>query len=156
MQLDPETDLSFTRSLPIPPALVWTCWTSPEHIPHFFVPKPHRVVGCDIDLRVGGRFNTVFEIDGTRMENQGVYLEIRPEQRLVFTDGYAEGWKPSADPFMTAILELAPEADGGTSYTATARHGTAEKARAHKEMGFHEGWNTVVDQLVDYAQGLPR
>lgn len=156
MQLDPETDLSFTRTLPIPPALVWTCWTSAEHIPHFFVPKPHRVVDCDIDLRVGGRFNTTFEIEGNRMENEGVYLEIVPERRLVFTDAYTEGWKPSEDPFMTAILDLTATADGGTVYTATARHRTAEKAKAHQEMGFQQGWNTVADQLVEYAQGLIR
>ncbi|WP_323765307.1 SRPBCC family protein [Marinovum sp.] len=156
MQLDPETDLSFTRTLPIPPALVWTCWTSPEHIPHFFVPKPHKVVGCDIDLRVGGKFNTTFEVEGNRMDNDGVYLEIVPERRLVFTDTYTEGWKPAEDPFMTAILDLEPTEDGGTVYTATARHRTAEKAQAHKDMGFYEGWGVVVDQLVDYAQGLKR
>ena len=81
MQLDPDTDLTFTRTLPVPPALVWACWTSADHIPHFFVPKPHKVVACDIDLRVGGRFNTTFEVDGNRMENHGVYLEIVPERR---------------------------------------------------------------------------
>ena len=156
MQLDPDTDLTFTRTLPVPPALVWACWTSADHIPHFFVPKPHKVVACDIDLRVGGRFNTTFEVDGNRMENHGVYLEIAPERRLVFTDGYTEGWKPTEDPFMTAILDLAPTKEGGTSYTATARHRTAEKARAHKDMGFYEGWGVVADQLVDYARTLER
>ena len=36
---DPETDLSFTRTLKaVPRRLVWECWTTPEHIPHFFVP----------------------------------------------------------------------------------------------------------------------
>ncbi|WP_417523592.1 SRPBCC family protein [Marinovum sp.] len=156
MQLDPDTDLSFTRDLPIPPSLVWECWTSSEHIPHFFVPKPHKVLDCDIDLKVGGRFNTTFEVEGNRMENNGVFLEIDPERRLVFTDTYTEGWKPAPDPFMTAILDLAPLDDGGTRYTATARHRSAEKAKAHKEMGFYDGWGIVVDQLVDYAQGLGR
>ncbi len=32
MDLDPKTDLHFTRSLAVPRALVWECWTSPEHI----------------------------------------------------------------------------------------------------------------------------
>ncbi len=32
MDLNPDTDLTFTRKLPIAPALVWTCWTTPEHI----------------------------------------------------------------------------------------------------------------------------
>ncbi|MCT8328490.1 SRPBCC family protein [Albidovulum sediminis] len=156
MDLDPKTDLHFTRTLAVPRSLVWECWTSPEHIPHFFVPRPHRVTACDLDLRVGGRFNTTFEVEGNLMENHGVYLEVVPEERLVFTDAYREGWKPAPDPFMTALLLLSDAAGGGTTYTAIARHRSAETAEAHKAMGFYDGWGTVVDQLEDYAKGLMR
>jgi uncharacterized protein YndB with AHSA1/START domain len=55
---------------------------------------------------------------------------------------------------MTAILLLADTDDGGTRYTAIARHRSAETAQRHKEMGFYEGWGIVVDQLEDYAKGL--
>lgn len=154
MDLDPKTDLHFTRTLAVPRSLVWECWTSPEHIPHFFVPRPHRVTACDLDLRVGGRFNTTFEVDGNLMENHGVYLEVVPQERLVFTDAYREGWKPAPDPFMTALLLLSDAADGGTTYTAIARHRSAETAEAHKAMGFYDGWGTVATQLEDYAKGL--
>ncbi|WP_301917435.1 SRPBCC family protein [Albidovulum sp.] len=154
MDLDPKTDLSFTRTLAVPRRLVWECWTSPEHIPHFFVPRPHRVTACDLDLRVGGRFNTTFEVEGNLMENHGVYLEVVPQERLVFTDAYREGWKPAPDPFMTALLLLSDTADGGTTYTAIARHRSAETAEQHKAMGFFDGWGTVVDQLEEYARGL--
>ncbi len=156
MELDPRTDLTFTRTLPVPRALVFECWTRPEHIPNFFVPRPHKVTGCDIDLRVGGRFNTTFEVEGNVMENAGVWLEIVPNTRLVFTDGYAEGWKPAPEPFMTAIIDLADAPGGGTTYTATARHRTPESCEAHENMGFYDGWGTVVDQLVEYAQSLNR
>ncbi len=154
MDLDPKTDLSFTRTLAVPRRLVWECWTSPEHIPHFFVPRPHRVTACDLDLRVGGRFNTTFEVEGNLMENHGVYLEVVPQERLVFTDAYREGWKPAPDPFMTALLLLSDTADGGTTYTAIARHRSPETAEQHKAMGFFDGWGTVVDQLEEYARGL--
>lgn len=30
--LDPNTDLSFTRTLAAPRQLIWECWTQPEHI----------------------------------------------------------------------------------------------------------------------------
>ncbi|MBU0645478.1 MAG: SRPBCC family protein [Alphaproteobacteria bacterium] len=154
MTLDPKTDLSFTRTLAVPRALVWDCWTQPEHIPHFFIPAPHKVTACDIDLRVGGRFNTVFDVDGAVMDNTGVYLELIPGEKLVFTDGYSEGWKPAPDPFMTAILTFADAPDGGTIYTATARHRSQEAAQTHKDMGFFDGWGTVADQLATYAKGL--
>ncbi|WP_238367054.1 SRPBCC family protein [Mesobacterium pallidum] len=154
MTLDPTTDLTFTRTLRAPRALLWECWTRPEHIPHFFVPRPHKIVSVDIDLRVGGRFDTVFDVEGNKMDNKGVYLEIIPEEKLVFTDSYEEGWKPKADPFMTAIVEMSDAPDGGTIYTATARHRTAETAETHKQMGFYDGWGTVATQLDDYALSL--
>jgi len=154
LNLDPKTDLSFTRQIAVPRSLVWECWTTPEHIPHFFIPRPHRVTSCEIELRVGGRFNTTFDVDGNVMENKGVYLEVVPEERLVFTDAYSEGWKPAPDPFMTALLLLADAPDGGTIYTAVARHRAEETREQHEAMGFYDGWGTVVTQLEEYAKGL--
>lgn len=156
MDLDPDTDLSFTRTLAVPRALVWECWTREEHIPHFFVPRPHKVTACEIDLRVGGRFNTTFDVDGAEMRNTGVWLELAENEKLVFTDTYEEGWKPNPDPFMTAILLLEDAPEGGTRYTAIARHRSAESAEQHKAMGFYDGWGTVVTQLEEYASGLAR
>ena len=154
MTLNPETDLSFTRTLNAPRALIWECWTTPEHIKHFFVPKPHSIESCEIDLRVGGRFNTVMNVDGHLMDNKGVYLEVVERTRLVFTDTYTEGWAPVPDPFMTAILDLEDDGDGGTIYTATARHRSPEAKKTHEDMGFFDGWGTVATQLEDYAQSL--
>ena len=154
MNLDPDTDLKLTRTLAVPRALVYECWTSERHIPHFFVPRPHRVTACEIDLRVGGRFNTTFEVDGTEMHNQGVWLDLEQDRRLVFTDTYTEGWKPAPEPFMTAIVLLEDAGEGRTEYTAIARHRNAASARQHEEMGFYGGWGTVVEQLEAYAQGL--
>jgi len=145
--LDPETDLILTRTLAAPRALVWRCWTEPEHLVQWFVPRPHRVVACELDVRVGGRCNTTFEVEGNLMPNHGVYLEVVPGERLVFTDTYTEGWKPAPDPFMTAIVTLADAPGGGTTYTAVARHRSAGAARQHAEMGFHDGWGTVARQL---------
>lgn len=155
MDLDPDTDLSFTRIVAAPRALLWECWTTPEHIRNFFVPRPHQVTSCEIDLRVGGRFNTTFEVNGAEMENNGVYLELIDGEKLVFTDGYREGWKPAPDPFMTAIVLFEDHhGPSSTKYTAIARHRSPEARRSHEEMGFYDGWGTVVDQLEAYAAGL--
>lgn len=154
--LDPATDLSFTRTLDAPRQLIWECWTKPEHIPHFFVPKPHKVTAVDIDVRVGGRFDTTFEVDGKAIENRGVYLDVVEGETLVFTDAYSEGWKPAPEPFMTAILILADAPGGGTRYTAIVRHRSPESRQAHEAMGFFDGWGTVASQLEAYARGLAR
>ncbi len=154
LELDPTTDLSFTRTLAVPRSLIWECWTMPKHIPNFFIPAPHKVTSVDIDLRVGGCFNTTFDVDGNVIENFGVYLELIPEEKLVFTDFFSEGWKPAAEPFMTAIMLLKDAPEGGTSYTAIARHRNQEIRNQHEEMGFFDGWGTVTTQLETYAKGL--
>ena len=154
MILDPALDLSLTREIALPPAVLFACWTQSQHIPQFFVPKPHRVVACHIDLRVGGAFNTSFDVDGAVMQNNGVWLEIVPDKKLVFTDAYTEGWKPAPEPFMTAIITLDDLGDNRTRYTAIARHRSAEAAETHRQMGFYQGWGTVVDQLEAYARSL--
>jgi len=112
------------------------------------------VTACDIDLRVGGRFNTKFDVDGTVMDNNGVYLELVAHEKLVFADAYTEGWKPAPNPFMTAIILLADAEGGQTSYTAIARHLTSEARQSHEDMGFYAGWGQVATQLEAYAKTL--
>ena len=99
-----STDLHFSRVLPASRDLVWACWTDPALIPLWFMPKPHRALSAEIDLRPGGIFCVEMEVEGTVMKEPGVVLEAIPAQRFVFTDTYAPGWKPNPEPFMTAII----------------------------------------------------
>lgn len=154
MELDPATDLKIERILDVPREKVWACWTQPQHIPHFFIPKPHRITACEIDLKAGGRFNTTFEVDGRLIENKGVYLEVTDGEKLVFTDTFTEGWKPAENPFMTGMILLEDAGAGRTKYTAIARHRNAETRQQHEDMGFYTGWNIAIDQLVAYAKTL--
>ena len=152
--LDPDLDLVITREVNAPREVLYMCWTTPEHLVHWFVPKPHKVTACELDVRPGGKCNTTFDVDGNEMQNNGVYLEVVPNEKLVFTDAYTEGWKPAPEPFMTAILTFEDIGGGRTRYTAIARHRSPETAKAHKDMGFYDGWGTVITQLEEYAQGL--
>ena len=153
---DPTLDLVLTRDIAAPRDVLYMCWTTPEHLMQWFVPKPHKVAACTLDVRPGGVCNTTFDVDGNIMENKGVYLEVVPNEKLVFTDTYTEGWKPAPEPFMTAIVTFEDIGGGRTRYMAIARHRNAEAARTHAEMGFQDGWGTVATQLEAYAQGLVR
>ena len=156
MTLNPDTDLVLTRDIAAPREVLYKCWTTPEHLMHWFVPKPHKVIACELDVRPGGRCNTTFDVDGTEMPNNGVYLEVIPNEKIVFTDTYTEGWVPKPDPFMTAIITFEDIGNGRTRYTATVRHRTPEAAKTHVDMGFYGGWGTATDQLEAYAKGLPK
>ena len=63
MNLNPDTDLSFTRALNAPRMVLWECWTTPKHIMNFFMPRPHSLDACEIDLRIGGKFNTTMNVE---------------------------------------------------------------------------------------------
>jgi uncharacterized protein YndB with AHSA1/START domain len=153
---DPKLDLILEREIDVPVELVWQAWTTPESIKHWFCPKPWSVSKCEIDLRVGGAFSTVMRSpEGEEFPNLGCYLEIVPQRRLIFTDTLLPGFRPAPKPFFTGALLLEPIAKG-TRYTAIAIHGDEATRKQHEEMGFHQGWGTVLDQLVAHIKASKR
>lgn len=152
LEIDPTLDLVIDRIVPVPPSRVYKAWTNPEHLKQWFCPKPWTVSDCEMELRPGGRFFTVMNgPDGERFENLGCFLELVPDRKLVFTDALLPDYRPSPTPFFTAFLFL-EAVEGGTRYIAIARHGKPETAEQHRAMGFFQGWNTVLDQLVATLQ----
>lgn len=151
---DATHELTITRLIAAPRAVVWRCWTEPELIKQWFTPRPWTTPVVETDVRPGGASYMLFRgPNGEEFPNRGVYLEVVPQERLVFTDAYVSAWVPSAEPFMTAIATFADEG-GGTRYTARVLH-WSEAARArHEEMGFHDGWGKAADQLEAAARRL--
>ena len=154
LDIDPALDLVLERDIDVPPALVWKLWTEPEHVKQWFAPAPWTISECDIDLRPGGQFYTVMKSpEGQAFPNMGCYLEIVPNEKLVFTNALAPGYRPSEQPFFTAIVTLEPTPTG-TKYTAVAKHKDGAGRQQHEEMGFHEGWGQVLEQLVTLAKSM--
>lgn len=152
--LDPSLDLVLERTVHVPVSKLWRAWTTPKYLMPWFCPKPWSVPECEIDLRPGGLFRTVMAgPEGERLENVGIYLEIEHERRLIWTDTLLPGYRPSPNPFFTAILSFEPVAEG-TRYVAIARHGSTEVREKHEQMGFHQGWSIVLDQLVEFCADL--
>ena len=154
MNWDKETDLVITNTLKSPRSAVWRCWSTPELFKQFYVPKPHSVGNCEMDIRTGGRFNITLVADGAEIPVNGTFLEVVEEEKLVFTDYYSEGWKPSPQSFMTCVVLFKDSKNGGTEYTVVARHTSAEERLAHEEMGFHKDWTTTAQQLDELAASL--
>ena len=152
---DTDRDLVLTRVLNAPRDKVFQCWTQPDLIKQWFAPKPWTTPKVEMDLRPGGgNVMTMADENGTEYPNPGQYLEIVPNEKLVFTDAFTGDWTPSAKPFFTAILTFEDAGEGKTRYTAVARHWTAEDAAAHKQMGFHEGWGMCAAQLEELASRI--
>ena len=150
-----ERELALDRVLQAPRAAVWRCWTEPELVVRWFTPPPFRTVHAELDLRPGGGSLVVMQgPDGVEHPNRGVYLEVEPGRRLVFTDAYVQAWEPSAKPFMTVTLDFDDAGGGATRYFARALHWTVEDCETHAAMGFHRGWGIAADQLEAVAAEL--
>ena len=76
-EFDPALDLKLEREVDVPVELVWKAWTTPEHLHHWFIPKPWTLASVEIDLRPGGAFNMVMRSpEGQEFPNRGCYLEV--------------------------------------------------------------------------------
>lgn len=152
-------ELVLTRLLDAPREKLFRCWTEPALLKQWFVPRPWTITEAETDLRAGGGSRIVMRSpEGQEFPNAGVYLEVVPNERIVFTDAYTAGWVPSAKPFFTAIVtfadEAGPDGEKKTRYTARARHWRAEDKETHEKMGFHEGWGQCATQLEELARTL--
>ena len=102
------------RVYPVAPEKVWRAWTDPQALSRWFGPGDVDTVSlAELDVRVGGRYRIVFGApDGSEHEASGVYLDVVPNRRLVFT--WTRRGMPEADSQVT--IELRP-VEAGTELT---------------------------------------
>lgn len=143
-----DYDLTIEKLIDASPADCYKAWG--EHLEEWFVPDGVELKVNKLDLRTGGEFSTAMTYDGNTHEGTGVFLEVTPNERIVWTDAYHPGWVPNPEKFFTAITTFEPQ-DGKTLVRATARHWSKEVMENHKEMGFFEGWGQTMDKLEKVA-----
>lgn len=142
-------ELSVTRFINAQPETVWQVMT--ERLPEWWCPKPWRTEVNAIEWRAGGAFNTtMYGPEGEEIPGQGIFLDVTPGKRMVFTDALNADWQPR-QAFMVGLFEISSE-NGGTRYTASARHWHEDAVKQHENMGFAEGWGAVADQLAALAE----
>lgn len=153
--MDEKHALEISRVIAVPRARVWRAWADPKMLAEWWCPKPWTTEVRAFEFRAGGDFYTFMRgPDGGESDNPGCFLEVVPEERIVFTSMLTGGYRP-ATPWlgMTAFFTLADEG-AGTRYVARVLHRDEADAKKHEEMGFFDGWNTCITQLEDFARGL--
>ncbi len=143
-------ELVINRIIDAAPEKLYRAWTEPALLKQWFAPKPWTTPGAELYVRPGGgNLITMRSPEGQDMPNPGMYLEVVPNKRLVFTDAYTKNWEPKdGNPFMTVILTFEDMGNGKTNYTARVLHWTQEAYDQHVKMGFHQGWGICADQLT--------
>jgi uncharacterized protein YndB with AHSA1/START domain len=150
---DSDLDLTISRIIKAPRPAVWKAWTDRASFEQWWVPAPAKCKVQDMDLRPGGAFVTLISEDGGAFvpHMRACFLAIDQLERIVFTDALVGGWRPAEEPFMTAIITMQDHAQG-TEYVARAMHRSAADRDRHEEMGFHDGWGAVAEQLARLAE----
>lgn len=148
-------ELSITRDIDVPREKLFRCWTEAGLLDQWFCPRPYRTRNTIVEPWVGGRFETeIYGPDGDSFPNVGIFLFVEPNERLVWSDAFKGDWEPNPNLFFMGIITFEDLGDGRTRYTAKARHWTEEAMEKHKEMGFEDGWNKALDQLIELAKTL--
>ena len=81
-------ELVVTRTFDAPARIVFEAWTRPDLFKRWWVPKSMgmSLLSCEMDVRAGGKYRLVFDINGSKFEVFGKYIEVTPHSRLVWTN----------------------------------------------------------------------
>jgi uncharacterized protein YndB with AHSA1/START domain len=150
---NPELDLTLSRIIKAPRSAIWSAWTNPRSFEQWWIPAPAKCKVTEMDLRPGGAFTWQMSENGGAFVPHGnaCFLAVEENERIVFTDALLGGWRPSEQPFITAIITL-KDHRGGTDYAAYVMHRNKADRDRHEEMGFFDGWGTVVGQLAKLVE----
>ena len=144
-------ELAIERLMDAPASALWKAYT--DHLNEWFCPLPWRAEVGEMDLRPGGRSSiTMYGPNGEVHPNEGVYLEVVPERKIIFTDAFTADWEP-AGPFMVGSFEFEPQG-AKTRFRGRARHWTEESRKQHEEMGFEAGWGVMAEQWEAVARRI--
>jgi len=152
----PRHDFTLVWTLDATPAEIFRAWTDPDHLDWFYndrQPVPSEPI--ELDLRVGGVWRQMMVIDEeTAYVTGGLYREIVPDEKLVFSWGATGGWpeldpdRPDENPLVTVLLS---QEGGRTAMTLRVElPASLSEAEAQEwfALGIRDGWRDTVDRLA--------
>lgn len=144
-------ELKIVRIFEAPRALVYKMFTEIEHALAWGGPREYPMVHLEADLRPGGKWRGCLRAkeSGEEMWQGGVYREIVPLERLVYTFAWDEESGNSPNETLVTII-FADEGDGKTKMTFRQAPFTSDESRE----GHCEGWNSAFDRLDELLKKL--
>ncbi len=155
-----ERELVITRVFNAPREQVWKAWTEPERLMRWWGPKGFMSPVSKIDLRVGGAYLSCMRSpEGQDFWSTGVYREIIPLERIVYTDSFADEkgkvvpathYGMSPDFPLEMLVTVTFEEDGGRT-KMTLRHAGIPAGQMSELT--QAGWNESFDKLAEVLAG---
>jgi uncharacterized protein YndB with AHSA1/START domain len=140
---DAPTSLRIRRVYPAPVAAVYAAWADPQQMKHWMAPSDaFGSTDVTADLRVGGRYRIVMRApDGEIHAVSGVFREIQPERRIVFT----WAWQSTPERESLVTVEFRPAGDGTELLLTHDRFFDSQARDRHQQ-----GWTGCLGRLERY------
>ena len=146
-----DREIRLTRLFDTPRHLLFDAMTKPEHVKRWWgmLGEGYSVPVCEADLRPGGAWRYVNRHPHGEAEFYGVYREISPPDRLVFTETFAPF--PDGESVVTAVFT---EEHGKTRLTLTALYDSLATRDMVLKTGMEKGAALSYDRLEEVAKEL--
>ena len=150
-EAEADRELIITRTFDAPARLLFAAWSKPELLKKWFGPVGYPVTMCEMDFRAGGQWRAAMTGPSGTQQTPfgGEYLEIVPNRRIVFSNGFE---LPGAEKMiMTVTFD---EKDGRTLLTIRTLFASIAQKATHVGAGMAEGIASGLDQLTDVVAAL--
>ena len=146
-----EREITLSRLFDAPRRLVFDAMTRPEHVRRWWgiLDDRYSLTVCEIDLRPGGAWRWVGRGPGGEFAFHGVYHEIVPPERLVYT----EIFEPFEDG-ESLVTQVLTEEGGKTRMTVTALYPSPDVRDMVLKTGMEKGAAISYDRLEEVAGSL--
>lgn len=142
--------MEMTRVFDAPRKIVFAAWTDPKQVAQWWGPTGFTAPVCELDVRPGGAILIHMRApDGTIYPMSGVYKEIVPPERIVFTAiALDKDGKAMFENLNTVIFS---ERDGKTTVALRVEVLTSSAAAEQPLAGMEMGWKMTLDRLGAYV-----
>ena len=142
-----DRELVVTRVFDAPPSMVFKAWSEPELFRRWWMPKSVAgvsLLSCDMDVRTGGKYRLEFGFGGDTMAFYGKYLNVVPDQRIVWTNDEGEEG---------AVTTVTFEDQGGKTLLTFHELYPSKEALEEAMTGSAAGLPEQLDQLDELLSG---
>jgi uncharacterized protein YndB with AHSA1/START domain len=143
-----DQELVLTRLINAPREIVFAAFTDPKHVRNWWGPKDYPATHVEIDARAGGRWRNCLTsvADGRELWQHGVFREVTPPSRLVFTFVWEEEGERGLETLVTITF-----ADEGGRTRLKFRQAPFQSI-AERD-GHGGGWSSSFDRLDAFLAG---
>jgi uncharacterized protein YndB with AHSA1/START domain len=147
--------LQLTRIFDAPREMVFKAWTDANQFQQWFgaaACEGSSLQSAKLDARVGGKYRIqVRRPDGEYFTTVGVYREVKPPERLVFTwqfekDGSGADFSEVEPPEMLVTLEFKARGKQTELILTHEKFGSVESRDRHQE-----GWTRCLAELGKFV-----